>query len=163
MRQQNEMYNDLPFKPADGPLYLKPNGGNRILPPFYASLENMWVRSNGMPCDPAYMNDGHIENTLKLLQESHGNLIGRSTSILGKMHRHFGNLPEIRSALEQLCIAMQKVEVNEIYPVFEVLANEQAARNRFGTTKVTRSFSDDLETSDLEGGQLEFELMLKDW
>lgn len=109
-------------------LYETPNGGNRLLPSAYTALTNSWVRSNWIEVTPSKMNDGHLNNTLKLLIESHGNLIARSTSVLGKIHAHFGNCPEVQAKLEEVCILMQQAEVNEVYPVFNTLAEEFDSR-----------------------------------
>lgn len=114
-------------------LYERPNGGQRTLPSAYGRLNgHLWLRANGVMQPIKTMNDGHLENTLKLLQESHGNIISKSTSLLGKMHRHFQHQPEIQSRLEELCLLMQKVEVHEMYPIFGTLAQEQASRTKYG-------------------------------
>lgn len=132
-------------------LYEKPNGGQRTLPSVYGRLRgNGWMRANRVMQPIEEMNDGHLENTLKLLMESHGNLQAKSTSILGKLWRHYQNQPEIQQRLEELCLMMQKVEVHEMYPIFATLAKEQASR---GSRPVMTL---DLETS-------AFDDTLRDW
>ncbi len=132
-------------------LYEKPNGGQRTLPSVYGRLRgNEWMRANRVMQPIEEMNDGHLENTLKLLMESHGNLQAKSTSILGKLWRHYQNQPEIQQRLEELCLMMQKVEVHEMYPIFATLAKEQASR---GSRPVLML---DLETS-------AFDDALRDW
>lgn len=114
-------------------LYERPNGGQRTLPSVYGRLRgNKWMRANGVIQDVEDMNDGHIENTLKLLQESHGNIQAKATSLLGKMHRHYQNQPEIQRRLEELCHLMEQVEVHQMYPIFGTLAQEQASRKPVG-------------------------------
>lgn len=105
-------------------LYPKPNGGTRILPSVYGKLHDHWLRANGVQQPIDTMNDGHLENTLKLLNESHGNLIDRCTSFMGKMYHHFQHQPDIQKALEDICLRMQKLDVDEIYPIFKALAME---------------------------------------
>lgn len=109
-------------------LYERPNGGQRTLPSVYGRLRGKWMRATGVIQDIEDMNDGHIENTLKLLQESHGNIQAKATSLLGKMHRHYQNQPEIQRRLEELCHLMEQVEVHQMYPIFGTLAQEQASR-----------------------------------
>lgn len=111
-----------------GMLYAKPNGGNRMLPSMYGQLRTYWVRGSGQKQIIATMNEGHLDNTLKLLKESHGNVIGRSSQLLGKMHRHFQNQPNIRAKLEELLKLMEQVEVDQMYPIFGTLAQELASR-----------------------------------
>lgn len=114
-------------------LYDPPNGGQRTLPSVYGRLRgNKWMRANGVIQDVEDMNDGHIENTLKLLQESHGNIQAKATSLLGKMHRHYQNQPEIQRRLEELCHLMEQVEVHQMYPIFGTIAQEQASRKPVG-------------------------------
>lgn len=109
-------------------LYDWPNGGQRTLPSAYGRLRGKWMRANGVIQDVEDMNDGHIENILKLLQESHGNIQAKATSLLGKMHRHYQNQPEIQRRLEELCHLMEQVEVHQMYPIFGTIAQEQASR-----------------------------------
>jgi hypothetical protein len=109
-------------------LYDKPNGGNRILPSVYTALTDHWLRATHMLQPIDTMNDGHIESTLALLRESHGNLIDRCTSLLGKMHHHFRNDSSIQILLEDLCLLMQKMDVDDVYPIFKLLADELHGR-----------------------------------
>lgn len=110
-------------------LYERPNGGQRTLPSVYGRLRgNDWMRANRAMQPIDEMNDGHLENTLKLLQESHGNIQAKTTTLLGKMWHPYQNQPEIQKRLEELCLLMQKVEVHEMYPIFGTLAQEQASR-----------------------------------
>lgn len=110
-------------------VYMQPNGGQRILPPQYTGLRDTWVRSNLMSKSPDEMNDGHLENTLKLLNESHGNLVAKATLMLGTMSKHFVNCVEVRNALEVLCVLMQKTDVEEVYPVWTALSTELQGRH----------------------------------
>lgn len=113
---------------ANGMCYPKPNGGKRILPSIYTRIKQWWMRANGVTVEVVDMNDGHLENTMKLLQESHGNVIAKSTELLGKMANHFHNQPAVVQQLEDLCMAMQKVDVDAMYPIFKELATEAAQR-----------------------------------
>lgn len=113
---------------SNGMCYPKPNGGKRILPSIYTRIKKWWMRANGVTVEVVDMNDGHLENTMKLLQESHGNVIAKSTELLGKMANHFHNQPAVVQQLEDLCMAMQKVEVDAMYPIFKELATEAAQR-----------------------------------
>lgn len=132
--EPNPIYADIPFKKVDVPTdangmcYPKPNGGKRILPSIYTHIKKWWMRANGVTVEVVDMNDGHLENTMKLLQESHGNVIAKSTELLGKMANHFHNQPAVVQQLEDLCMAMQKVEVDAMYPIFNELAAEAAQR-----------------------------------
>lgn len=111
-----------------GMCYPKPNGGHRILPSIYTRIKKWWMRANGVTVEVVDMNDGHLENTMKLLQESHGNVIAKSTELLGKMANHFHNQPAVVQQLEDLCMAMQKIDVDAMYPIFKELATEAAQR-----------------------------------
>lgn len=111
-----------------GMLYPKPNGGGRMLPSGYTQLRTYWIRGSGQKQLISTMNEGHLDNTLKLLKESHGNVVGRSTQLLGKMHRHFGNQPTIQAKLIELLKLMEQVEVDQMYPIFGTLAQELASR-----------------------------------
>lgn len=111
-----------------GMCYPKPNGGHRILPSIYTRIREWWMRANGVTVQVQDMNDGHLENTMKLLHESHGNLIARSTELLGKMANHFHRDKVIVAKLEDLCREMQRVDVDDLYPIFKDLATEAAQR-----------------------------------
>ena len=113
---------------SNGMCYPKPNGGKRILPSIYTRIKKWWMRANGVTVEVVDMNDGHLENTMKLLQESHGNVIAKSTELLGKMANHFHNQSAVVQQLEDLCMAMQKVDVDAMYPIFKELATEAAQR-----------------------------------
>ena len=142
MFKANKIYETLPFKPVDqlakavaeypashgGKLYASPNGGKRILPSLYCRLKDLWLKASKLWLEPRNMNTGHLEATLKLLKESHGNLVAKSTSLLGKMARHYQHQPEIVAQLESLCLQMQKVEVDKMYPIFTVLSEELHSR-----------------------------------
>lgn len=126
---KNTIMQDLKFKLEPGQrFYEPPNGGMRILPSAYTVLRTDWYRSNGGALKPTKMNDGHLVNTIKLLNESHGNLIDKSTALLGKMAQHFRNQPDIVRALAELCLNMQQVDVDELYPIFTVLQAEYHQR-----------------------------------
>ena len=113
---------------SNGMCYPKPNGGKRIIPSIYTRIKKWWMRANGVTVQVQDMNDGHLENTMKLLHESHGNVIAKSTELLGKMANHFHNDPYIVQDLENLCRRMQTVEVDSMYPIFKELAAEAAQR-----------------------------------
>jgi hypothetical protein len=119
-----------PDVPVDdnGMCYPKPNGGKRIIPSIYTRIRKWWMRANGVTVQVQDMNDGHLENTMKLLHESHGNVIAKSTELLGKMANHFQNQPELVQVLESVCICMQDVGVDDMYPIFNELAKEYAQR-----------------------------------
>lgn len=121
------------FRPPHGPVshyYPPPNGGQRMLPSLYGRLRRTWVSSRGSEYRPKDMERSHLENTIALLKESNRNVVARATDLLGRMSHHFQNQPEIRMRLAALCILMQKVEVNEMYPVFDALAEELSYRQR---------------------------------
>lgn len=104
---------------------------NRMLPSAYTRMNrtaSTWVRSSGKLQPINTMNKGHLENSLKLLKESHGNVVARATDLLGRMSMHFGNQSEIKALLEILCLKMQKVEVDDMYPIFDALAKELKKR-----------------------------------
>lgn len=118
------------FRAAYGHLYAPPNGGKRILPSMYTRLKKQWVRSNGQRVDPKDMNVGHLENTLKLLKESHGNAVAKATDLLGRFEYHFGEHEGLTEDLKKMCLKMQKIEVDQLYPIFKVLAAELASRKQ---------------------------------
>jgi hypothetical protein len=109
-------------------LYPAPNGGNRMLPSLYCELRLTWVRADKTVVKPEAMNTGHLQNSLKLLNESHGNVVARATDLLGKMARHFQNSPGIVHMLTELCEAMQSVDVDEMYPIFDTLVEALETR-----------------------------------
>lgn len=103
--------------------YGRPNGGNRTLPYGYGKLTTEWVSSTGQRRLPTEMNQGHLLATLQLLNESHGNVIDRATRSLGAIACHMQNHPAIVEALHELCLEIQKVEVDDMYPIFGPLAD----------------------------------------
>jgi hypothetical protein len=102
--------------------------GKRILGSEYTKLTACWRRGNGAVVHPADMNDGHLKNTLKLLNESHGNLVARCTELVGYVHSHFRNVTGIREYAQSLCIQLQKADVEQIYPIWRPLSDELQAR-----------------------------------
>lgn len=124
--------NPLPFKDrvhlSDIPvvermLYPKPNGGKRILPSVYTKLKDTWLRANGQWQSPATINQGHLKNTVALLNESHINLVDRMTDILGRMHNHLGNRPDMQAKIVDLFHDLEVLQVDELYPIVELLAS----------------------------------------
>lgn len=108
---------------GQGMLYGKPNSGNRILPSIYTRLTDRWLRGSGVWQNPASMNRGHLQNTVALLNESHVNFVDRVTTLLGKMHAHLGNRPDLQAKLEDLHHEFEGLEVDELYPIIELLAS----------------------------------------
>ena len=95
-------------------LYPKPNGGKRILPSVYTKLKDTWLRANGQWQSPATMNQGHLKNTVALLNESHINLVDRMTDILGRMHNHLGNRPDMQAKIVDLFHDLEVLQVDEL-------------------------------------------------
>jgi hypothetical protein len=118
--------------------------GKRILPSTYGRLTTVWLRGSGLTQSISTMNDGHLDNTVKLLLESHTNLVDRSCELLGKMHRHFQNSPQIQELLEQLCSLIQKEDVDDVYPIFKALTAEIASRK----PEVVVNFEDQRDLDD---------------
>lgn len=116
--------------PVGGMLYPSPNGGNRILPPIYTKLKTWWLRATGHRQEIETMNDGHLENSLKLLHESTGNLLGKCNLLLGKMHAHMGTQPEIQRRLEELSLLIGALDVDDVYPIYGQLASELSMRQQ---------------------------------
>lgn len=108
---------------AEGMLYPKPNGGKRILPSVYTKLTDRWLRANGVYQEPAKMNQGHLQNTVALLNESHVNLVDRMCDILGRMHNHLGNRPDMQAKIVDLFHDLEVLQVDELYPIVELLAS----------------------------------------
>lgn len=106
-----------------GMLYPSPNGGKRILPSIYTRLRDTWLRANGVYNEPAKMNQGHLKNTVALLNESHVNLIDKMTAMLGRMHNHLGNRPDLQAKLVDLFHDFEALQVDELYPIVELLAS----------------------------------------
>lgn len=120
------------------------NRGKRMLPSMYTQLHDVWVRSSGLQVNVYDMNHGHLKATGNLLKESHGNVVARATDLLGRMAHHFRNQPEIVRQLESLCMQMQQVEVDEMYPIFKEI--ERVYRGKRPTPGLNlQSVEDSLE------------------
>jgi hypothetical protein len=104
-------------------LYPSPNGGKRILPSIYTKLRDTWLRANGVYNEPAKMNEGHLKNTVALLNESHINLVDRMCELIGKMHGHLGNRPDLQAKLVDLFHDFEVLQVDELYPIVELIAS----------------------------------------
>lgn len=104
-------------------LYPKPNGGKRILPSIYTKLTDKWLRATGQWQLPKTMNQGHLRNTVALLNESHVNLVDRMTDVLGRMHNHLGNRPDLQAKIVDLFHDLEILQVDELYPIVELLAS----------------------------------------
>lgn len=102
--------------------YARPNGGRRTLPAFYTSLNKYWVRSTGEIVPPDTMNQGHLKNSAKLLRESHSNVQGQCSELLGNMRAHFRNSPSVCAKIDALLHEMLAVPVEQMYPVLLTLA-----------------------------------------
>jgi hypothetical protein len=107
--------------------YQRPNGGKRILNSAYTGLTNRWVRTTGLSIDPRDMSIGHLQNTLNLLKESHGNLTERASIVIGKIHAHYTD-PHIRQQCVNLLQNIEEQEVDDVYPVWRALAAELESR-----------------------------------
>lgn len=132
LANKKRIRDDLQFNHTYGSspsLYPKPNGGHRILPSIYTTLRKVWLTAIGEEVMPDDMNPGRLDNITKLLKESHGNVVSKSTLLLGKMAFHFRNQPAIVAQLEQLCESMQKVEVDQMYPIFEPVSEAAVRKN----------------------------------
>ncbi len=104
-------------------LYPKPNGGKRILPSIYTKLTTHWLRANGVYQRPERMNQGHLANTIALLNESHINLVDRMSDVLGRMHNHLGNRPDLQEKIVDLFHELEVLQVEDLYPIIELLAS----------------------------------------
>ena len=107
--------------------HLPPNGGKRILASGYTQLKDYWVRANGTAIYPAQMDSNHLKNSINLLRESYMNLIARSTELMGKVHAQFDN-PVVRTAMENAHHEVLKMEIDDVYPIFNVLVKELQSR-----------------------------------
>lgn len=107
-----------------------PINKGRMLGVAYTELSGMWKRGNGQYVDPTKMNSGHLENSIKLLNESHGNVVAKACMMLGAIHGMFKSVTGIREYTESLCIQLQKVDVSRIYPIFDVLVDELQKRQQ---------------------------------
>lgn len=105
-------------------LYSKPNDGHRILPSVYVGLKINWLRASGQYQKPESIPHHHAKAILSLLKESHINVVDKSTSILGKIAAHYANQPDISAKLAELCILMQRVDVDDMYPIFDVIVDQ---------------------------------------
>lgn len=106
-----------------GMLYPKPNGGKRVLPSVYTKLTTHWLRANGVYQRPERMNQGHLANTIALLNESHVNLVDRMSDVLGRMHNHLGNRPDLQEKIVDLFHELEVLQVEDLYPIIELLAS----------------------------------------
>lgn len=104
-------------------LYPKPNGGKRVLPSVYTKLTTHWLRATGVYQRPEKMNQGHLANTIALLNESHINLVDRMSDVLGRMHNHLGNRPDLQKKIVDLFHELEVLQVEDLYPIIELLAS----------------------------------------
>lgn len=104
-------------------LYPKPNGGKRVLPSVYTKLTTHWLRANGVFQKPELMNQGHLANTIALLNESHVNLVDRMSKVLGRMHNHLSNRPDLQEKIVDLFHELEVLQVEDLYPIIELLAS----------------------------------------
>lgn len=111
-------------------VYQRPNGGKRILPSIYTKLEKQWLRSTGRYIYPQDMDSTHIKNCLNLLKESHGNIIARMCLSLGNMHNHLQCDVVIQDQMDWMAKRLELIEVDHMYPIFNVLARELEAREQ---------------------------------
>lgn len=109
--------------PIQPMLYPKPNGGKRILPSLYTKLTTHWLRANGVYQSPDRMNQGHLKNTVALLNESHINFVDRASDILGRIHGHLRNRPDLQAKIVDLFHDFEVLQVDELYPIVELLAS----------------------------------------
>lgn len=106
-----------------GMLYPKPNGGKRILPSIYTQLTDRWLRGSGVYQKPDTMRQGHLKSTVALLNESHINLVDRMCHLIGKMHSHLGNRPDLQTKIVDLFHDFEALQVDELYPIVELIAS----------------------------------------
>ena len=132
--------------PTGGRLYPTPNGGQRILPPIYSKLKTWWLMATGHRQEIETMYDGHLENSLKLLHESTGNLLGQCNSLLGKMHAHMEAQPEIQRKLGELSRLIGALDVDDVYPIYGKLASELSMRQRPVVMDI-ETISSDIDTA----------------
>lgn len=106
-----------------GMLCPKPNDGKRILPSVYTKLTEKWLRANRQYQKPEQMNQGHLANTIALLNESHVNLVDRMSDVLGRMHNHLSNRPDLQGKIVDLFHELEVLQVEDLYPIIELLAS----------------------------------------
>lgn len=104
-------------------LYPPPKGEKRILPSLYTKLRTTWLRASGVWHEPDKMNQGHLKATINLLNESHVNLVDKMTSLLGRMHAHLGNRPDLQAKLIELHHDFEALSVEDLYPIVTLLAS----------------------------------------
>lgn len=114
-----------------GMLYPKPNGGKRALPSVYTKLTTHWLRANGVFQKPELMNQGHLANTIALLNESHVNLVDRMSEVLGRMHKHLSNRPDLQKKIVELFHELEVLQVEDLYPIIELLASHVESEVEF--------------------------------
>lgn len=102
-------------------------GARRMLPSWYTTLKDMWVRSDGTPMDPFDMNESHVKNTMELLKESHCANLGGAGMALDTISRHFRNRPDIVEACHQMQELLDTVDVEQMYPIWAVLAEARSS------------------------------------
>lgn len=113
-QEESRLHRGMLYPPARTP--------GRILPSLYTKLTNIWTRASGLKVAVKDMNQGHLKATVNLLNESHTNLIDKMADLLGKMHNHLGNRPDLQTQLESLHRQLEALTVDELYPIVKVMA-----------------------------------------
>lgn len=121
--------NDVEFQ-ASLHSYPRPNGGRRMLPGSYSALKLSWKTSKGELIAPSAMSTGHLEMSIKLLEESHRNILKHCTNFLKPVKSFFRNQPssvvEVSNMLSQ---GVGLTTVSEMYPIHTVMVKELAKRS----------------------------------
>lgn len=139
----------------------------RILPPVYHRLESVWMRSNHTGLEPEAMNTKHLRNTILLLKESAGNLQVKMEMLLGAMHTALRNQPHLQQQIHELFAGVNALDVDDLYPVFNVLQAEYATRTdlpaedliKLHGTSIEEPYPGDAEIDN----QLDIDFNLKGW
>lgn len=113
-QEESRLHRGMLYPPARTP--------GRILPSLYTKLTNIWTRASGLKVAVKDMNQGHLKATVNLLNESHANLIDKMADLLGKMHNHLSNRPDLQTQLESLHRQLEALTVDEFYPIVKVMA-----------------------------------------
>lgn len=120
------------------------NGGTRILPLHYRNLTDKWLRANGEEVKIEEMNDGHLENSIKLIVESHKNLIARIQWELGTLHAYLESWHH-QDSIESMSKFVDTMDVEHVYPIFKVMTRELFRRKQTKRTQEIDRLKKELE------------------
>lgn len=161
-----DLYRQITLAKKSAQLYrVGDKSKTRILPPVYHRLDRVWMRSNKTGIEPEVMNTGHLRNTILLLKESAANVQVKMEMFLGAMHSALSNQPHLQQQIYELFAGVNALDVDDLYPVFNVLQDEYGTRADMDAKDFVRrngKFEQVVDgTEDFD--QLDIDFNLKGW